>query len=282
MINPPKRPLPGSKPHIPEAVRKAGAQVTNAAAGALDRLRGLVRPGEPDDDLAMQLREKAEQEAPQYQSLFTLGQELCRDLQNFTRVRRFAEEVIRPMSRNQIDGRTAASRTNDIFGRDVLRTAQTRGGPLGGELAISIGLGVALGFGAGYEKYYGLCLTGFHTNPRAFECWSRTVHVGTVEASGSVSIEFSPGAPEPRQPAFLARSPWGETLPGWDGWGIGWAAGGGAGATFGGAIGFKPAIDPVIRWKFKSLAVSLGGGAGASAGVLAQGCAARELLAVKH
>jgi len=277
MINPPKRPLIGDRPRIQGTLNKAGAQVATATSGALHRLRGLAGPGESVEDFAEQLREKTEQEASRYQPLVTLGQELCRDLQDLTRLRRCVEEIMLPMQRQQLDSRSAATRTNDIFGRDVLRSGQTRGGSLGNELAITIGLGVALGFAVGYERYYGLCLTGMLSSVRAFECWSRTVHAGTVEASGSVSIEFSKGAPEPRQPAFLAKSPLGETLPGWDGWGVGWAAGGGSGATFGGGIAFKPDRDPVIHWAFKSVSVQMGGGAGASFGFFAQGCAARAL-----
>jgi hypothetical protein len=277
MINPPKRPSLGDRPRIPTPVRKAGAKVATLADGAVDHIRGLVAPGASPEDLAEQLREKTEREAPKYQPLVTLGQELCQALGDMTRLRRFVEEVIRPMQRQHLDSRSAVTCTNDIFGRDVLRGARSRGGSFGGDLAITIGLGVALGFAVGYEKYYGLCLTGLLGSVRAFECWSRTVHAGTVEASGSVSIEFSKGAPEPKQPGFLARSPLGETLPGWDGWGVGWAAGGGSGATFGGGIAFKPDRDPVIHWAFKSVSVQMGGGAGASFGFFAQGCAARAL-----
>jgi hypothetical protein len=278
MINPPKWPPLSDKPRIPAAARKAVAKVTTLAGGAVDQLRGLVGPGASPEDLAEQLREKTDREAPRYQPLVTLGRELCQALQDGTRLRRFVEEVIRPMQRQQLDSRSAATRTNDIFGRDVLRSSQSRGGSLGSDLAITIGLGLALGLGVGYEKYYGLCLTGLLSKVRAFECWSRTVHAGTVDASGSVSIEFSKGAPQPRQPAFLAKSPLGQTLPGWDGWGVGWAAGGGVGATFGGGIAFKPDRDPVIHWTFKSVSVQMGGGAGASFGFFAQGCAARALL----
>lgn len=118
MINPPKIPLLGDTSRIPAPARKAGAKASTLAGGAVDQLRGLVGPGAAPEDLAEQLREKTEQETPKYQPLVKVGQELCQALQDRTRLRRFIQEVIRPMQRQQLDSRSAATRTNDIFGRD--------------------------------------------------------------------------------------------------------------------------------------------------------------------
>jgi hypothetical protein len=275
---PPKPLVPGVKPPKlpPPPAGDVTLKIKGAVAAALRGLDDLLQRGETAETFAAALRERAQREAPKHKALQAFGADLCRDLGN-GRARRFLEEVVTPMQKRQLDARSALLRTNDVFGRDVLRDAQAKS-PFGGGVTIAIGMGAALGCVIGFEKCYGVAFTGSIIAPRAFECWSRTVHVGTVEASVSASIEFSLGAPSPVQPDILAKSPLGSKAAGWDGWGLGWSVGGGYGATLGVAVGFSPNfLEPMYSWPLKSLAVQFGGGGGADLGMWLQGAAAREL-----
>ncbi len=279
---PAKPPALGLKPPRPILPQKPqlGSKLPGPVSDVLRKLESLLNPGETVEDFAASLKARAEQELGKCRAWSDLGMALCRDLANANRGRRFLEEVLNPMHKKQLDARSAVTRTNDVFGQNALANAKAKS-PFGDGVTIAIGMGAALGCALGYEKCYGLAMTGFLATPRAFECWSRTLHAGTVEASVSGSIEFSLGAPSPKQPDFLAKSPFGAKAPGWDGWGLGWSFGGGWGATLGVAVAFAPQwLEPVATWKFKGLAVQFGGGGGADLGMWVQGATARELPAL--
>lgn len=277
-LGPPRPPKFGLDP--PKLVEfekpKLGPKLPDVVEAAARKLRDLLPDGEPAEDLAEALRERADQELRKLKPLADFGAELARHL-SAGRARRFVEEIVFPVQHGRIDSPTAAKRTNDTFGQNVLANAQGKW-PFGGGVTIAIGVGASAGAGLGYEACAGVAMTGFLDSPRVFETQSRTLHAGTVDVSVSGGIEFSVGAPEHWQPAILAQSPFASKAFGWDGWGLGWCFGGGWGATLSVAVGFTPEFrKPVTSWKFKSLAVQFGGGGGAELGMWLQGAVAREL-----